>query len=191
MIYLRLFLSFLKIGAVAFGGGYGMISLIRDDCLAQGWLTEDQLLDYIAVAESTPGPIAVNMATFVGSAQAGIGGAILATLGVVLPAFLIILLIVLILGRVLQLAGVKATFASIRPAIVGMLLATACIMFVSIIFGIKTIHSTFSFDWKSLIIFAMVAAIYYGIAAWRKKTFPPILLVIIAGLLGWILFDVL
>ena len=67
MIYLKLFLTFLKIGLVSFGGGYGMISMIRDDCLANGWLTEDELLNFIAVAESTPGPIAVNMATFVGS----------------------------------------------------------------------------------------------------------------------------
>ena len=64
MIFLKLFLTFLKIGAVSFGGGYGMISLIRDDCLANGWLTEAELLNFIAVAESTPGPIAVNMATF-------------------------------------------------------------------------------------------------------------------------------
>ena len=67
MIYLNLFFAFLKIGAVSFGGGYGMISLIKDDCLANGWLTESELLNFIAVAESTPGPIAVNMATFVGS----------------------------------------------------------------------------------------------------------------------------
>ena len=93
MIYLQLFLTFLKIGAVSFGGGYGMISLIREDCLANAWLNEEELLNFIAVAESTPGPIAVNMATFIGSSQAGFGGALLATLGVVLPSFFIILLI--------------------------------------------------------------------------------------------------
>ena len=97
MIYLKLFLIFLKIGFVSFGGGYGMISLIREDCLNYGWLTEDELLNFIAVAESTPGPIAVNMATFVGSSQGGILGAFLATLGVVLPSFIIILMIVMFL----------------------------------------------------------------------------------------------
>ena len=71
MIYLKLFLTFLKIGAVSFGGGYAMISLIREDCLSNSWLTEEELLNFIAVAESTPGPIAVNMATFVGSSQGG------------------------------------------------------------------------------------------------------------------------
>ena len=188
MIYLRLFLTFLKIGAVAFGGGYGIIAFIRDECLRQGWLNENQLLDYIAVSESTPGPIAVNMATFVGSSQAGIGGAILATLGVVLPAFLIMLLIILIFGKVLQLAGVKAALAAVRPAVVGMLLATAYLMFISIIFGFKNTGSTFSFDWKSLVIFGVVATISLTWSIGRKKTFPPIVLVIIAGLLGLLLF---
>ena len=75
MIYLELFLTFLRIGAFSFGGGYGMISLIREEALAHGWLTEDTLLNMIAVAESTPGPIAVNMATFVGSSQGGALGA--------------------------------------------------------------------------------------------------------------------
>ena len=67
MIYLKLFLEFLKIGAFSFGGGYGMISLIRDTVISNGWLTENQLMNFIAVSESTPGPLAVNMATFVGS----------------------------------------------------------------------------------------------------------------------------
>ena len=93
MIYLELFLTFLQIGAFSFGGGYGMISLIREKVLMYGWLTEEEMLNMIAVAESTPGPIAVNMATFVGSSQGGFLGAILATLGVVLPSFIIILII--------------------------------------------------------------------------------------------------
>ena len=85
MIYLELFLTFLQVGAFSLGGGYGMISLIREKVLMYGWLTEEEMLNMIAVAESTPGPIAVNMATFVGSSQGGFLGAILATLGVVLP----------------------------------------------------------------------------------------------------------
>ena len=92
MNYLELFLTFLRIGAFSFGGGYGMISLIREETLSHGWLTEDALLNMIAVAESTPGPIAVNMATFVGSSQGGVLGAAVVTLGVVLPSFIIILI---------------------------------------------------------------------------------------------------
>ena len=106
MIYWKLFLTFLKIGAVSFGGGYGMISLIREDCLANAWLTEEEILNFIAVAESTPGPIAVNMATFVGSSQAGVGGALLATLGVVLPSFVLILIIAALLSKLMKLATV-------------------------------------------------------------------------------------
>lgn len=89
MIYWKLFFTFFKIGALSFGGGYGMISLIREEALSNGWLTEEEILNLIAVSESTPGPIAVNIATFVGSTQAGIAGSLLATLGVILPSFLI------------------------------------------------------------------------------------------------------
>ena len=93
MIYINLFLSFFEVGAVSFGGGYAMISLIRDICLSNDWLTESELMNMIAVSESTPGPIAVNMATFVGSKLGGALGSLVATLGVVLPSFIIILII--------------------------------------------------------------------------------------------------
>ncbi len=92
MIYRSRFLGFLEIGAVSFGGGYSMIPLIRELTISQGWLTEEELLNFIAVSESTPGPIAINMATFVGSSQGGIFGSFCATLGVVLPSFIIILI---------------------------------------------------------------------------------------------------
>ena len=98
MIYLKLFLNFLMIGALSFGGGYGMVSLVRETVISNGWLTESEFLNFIAVSESTPGPLAVNMATFIGSAQGGILGSFLATLGVVLPSFIIILLIAALLG---------------------------------------------------------------------------------------------
>ena len=134
MILLKLFLTFLKIGAVSFGGGYGMISLIRDDCLSNGWLTEEEFLNFIAVAESTPGPIAVNMASFVGSSQGGLLGAFLATLGVVLPSFLIILLIASVFTRLLKYRGVKAVIGGIKPTIVALILGTATTMLLSLIF---------------------------------------------------------
>ena len=107
MIYLELFLTFLQVGAVSFGGGYAMISLIREKVLLHGWLTEGELLNMVAVSESTPGPIAVNMATFVGSAQGGIIGSLLATFGVVLPSFIIILLIAAVIRNFLKYNGVQ------------------------------------------------------------------------------------
>ena len=97
MIYLQLFIEFFLIGLFTFGGGYAMIPLVRETVLENGWLTEAQFYDFIGVCESTPGPIAVNMATFIGSDQAGVLGSICATLGVVLPSFIIILIIAIII----------------------------------------------------------------------------------------------
>lgn len=102
MIYWKLFYNFLLIGCLSFGGGYGMISLVRETVLENGWLTETEFINFIAVSESTPGPLAVNMATFIGSSQGGIPGAILATVGVVLPSFLIILLIASVLTNLMK-----------------------------------------------------------------------------------------
>ncbi len=190
MIFLKLFLTFLKIGAVSFGGGYGMISLIKDDCLASGWLTEAELLNFIAVAESTPGPIAVNMATFVGSSQGGILGAFLATLGVVLPSFVIIFLIASLLTSLMQYRGVKATLGSIRPAIVALILGTAFTMFLSLGFGIKSIRSLPTVDFRAIAVFAVVSAISFAYSKWKKESFSPILLIVISGALGVLLYGV-
>ena len=108
MICLSLFLNFFMIGALSFGGGYGMISLVREVVLGHGWLTEAEFLSFIAVSESTPGPLAVNMATFIGSSQGGFFGALCATLGVVLPSFFIILLIAAALRGLMKYAGMEA-----------------------------------------------------------------------------------
>ena len=116
MIYLLLFVEFFQIGAFTFGGGYAMISLIRERMLAHGWLTETELLNMIAVAESTPGPIAINMATFVGASQGGLFGSIVATLGVVMPSFLIILLIAAILKNLLKYDSVQAFLGANQPS---------------------------------------------------------------------------
>lgn len=190
MIFLKLFLTFLKIGAVSFGGGYGMISLIRDECLTNGWLTEEELLNLIATSESTPGPIAVNMATFVGSSEGGILGAFLATLGVVLPSFVIILLVASVFTRLLCYKGVKATLGGIRPAVISLILGTAVTMLLGTVFGIKSIRSTLSFDYKALIIFALVLAVSFGYSKWKKKAFSPIILILISGVLGILLYGV-
>ena len=190
MIYLRLFLAFLKIGAVSFGGGYGMISLIREDCLANGWLTEEELLNFIAVAESTPGPIAVNMATFIGSSQGGILGAFLATLGVVLPSFVIILLVASVLTRVLKYRGVKAVLFGIRPTIVALILGTALTMLLSIVFGIKSLGSAPSVDVKAIIVFALVTVLPFAYSKIWKKKLSPIFLILLSGALGVLIYGV-
>lgn len=188
MMLLKLFLTFLKIGVVSFGGGYGMISLIRETVLSNDWLTEEELLNFIAISESTPGPIAVNMATFVGSSQAGILGAFCATLGIVLPSFIIILLIVTILNNLMKFAGIKFVLSSIRPTIVALIFSTFIIMFLSLIFGIKTVHSSVKFDWKGLTIFCILACVILLYKKIRKKSISPILLIILSSILGLLFY---
>lgn len=188
-ILLSLFLTFLKIGVVSFGGGYGMISLIREEVLSHGWLTEDAFLNMIAISESTPGPIAVNMATFIGSSQAGLLGAIMATLGVILPAFIIILIIASIFTNLLKLAGVKAALEGIKPAVAGLITATAITMVLSVVFGFKNIGGDFKFDLNALIIFVSVATTSILYKRFKKKALSPIILIIISAILGIILYS--
>ena len=187
MIYLSLFSTFLQIGALSFGGGYGMISLIREVVISNNWLTEEQFLSFIAVAESTPGPLAVNMATFIGSSQAGFLGALVATLGVVLPSFVIILIIAALINNLLKYAGVKSVLNGIQPTIIGLIIATAITMFITQIFGFTSVGDSFAFDWGSLVIFVIIAAIAIVWRLWKKKSFSPILLIIISGVLGIII----
>ena len=102
MIYLQLFYEFFKIGLFTFGGGYAMIPLVKDTVITNSWLLENEFYDLLGICESTPGPIAINMATFVGSYQGGILGSAVATLGVVLPSFIIILLVAAILKNFIE-----------------------------------------------------------------------------------------
>ena len=123
MIYWSLFLGFLQIGCFSFGGAYGAIPLIRDLVLSRGWLEEDALAYMIAVSESTPGPIMVNLATYIGSSQAGFPGAVIATLAVVLPSFLIILLITAVLKTALKNKYLQAVLQGLKPCVIGIVLA--------------------------------------------------------------------
>jgi chromate transporter len=191
MIYLELFLQFLKIGAVSFGGGYGMISIIHETVVDMGWLTSEQFLNFVAVSESTPGPIAVNMATFVGSSQGGILGAFVATLGVILPAYIIMLLIATVIKNLLNYAGVKATLGGIRPAVVGLIIATALTMMITAIFGISVVGDAFAFDWKAVVILGVLLAINLPVFIKKKKILSPIFVILISATLGLILYGLI
>lgn len=192
MIYLQLFLTFLEIGAVAYGGGYAMISFIRDKVLANGWLTEGELLNIIAVAESTPGPIAVNMATFVGATQGGPLGSALATLGVVLPSFLIMLLIAAVLKNFLEYQGVKAVMRCVRPCAIALILGTSLTLFMSNLLGItKGIAGGISPDVKGLILLAIIFLISFIIKKIRGKKPSPVLMIGISALLGIIFYELI
>lgn len=124
MILLELFCGFLKVGCFAFGGAYGAIPLIRDVVLSYGWLSDEALTRMIAVSESTPGPIMVNLATYVGSSQAGLAGSLLATLAVVLPSFLIILLVTGAMQKALKNRWVQWALRGMKPCVIGIVLAT-------------------------------------------------------------------
>ena len=184
VIYLKLFLSFLMIGAVSFGGGYGMVSLVRETVLSNGWLTENEFLNFIAVSESTPGPLAVNMATFVGSSQGGVLGALLATLGVVLPSFIIILVIASVLKNLLKYAGVNAFLSGVRPCVVALILATAISMGLSTFLGLAAAGDRVRVDGKSLLVFVILWVLHATFHKWRGKAPSPILMIVFSAALG-------
>ena len=191
MIYLQLFLTFLKVGTFAFGGGYAMLSLIGDSVLRYGWMTEKELLNFVGVETVIPGPIAVNMATYIGYEQGGFLGALLSTIGVVLPSFIIILLIASIIKNLLKYAPVKTFIASMRPALGGLILSVTVTMALTVFFGINSIKNiNFTFDWRSLVVMAVIILIPIIWKRTKKKEFSSILLVIISGVMGMLLFGV-
>ena len=174
MIYLDLFLGFLKVGCFTFGGGYGAVPLIRDVVLGNGWLSDEMLTYMIAVSESTPGPIMVNMATYVGSSQGGILGAAVATAAVVLPSFCIILLIATLLGAILKNKYAQAVLRGLKPCVVGIVLAT----------GIRMTLDGASVDLRALALTAVLAGIMVFFKLVLKKKLSPIQLIVISALGG-------
>jgi len=178
MIYLELFLGFLYVGCFAFGGAYGAIPLIRDVVLNYGWLAEEELTYMIAVSESTPGPIMVNLATYVGSTQAGILGSLMATTAVVIPSFVIMLLITAVLKHAIKHPAVQAVLQGMKPCIIGIILATGLYMMVSHCFAGNGV------DIRALLITAVLAIILYILPKVKIKKPSPILLIILSACLG-------
>ena len=178
MIWLQLFLGFLEVGCFSFGGAYAAIPLIQDVVLRYGWLDEETLLYFIGVCESTPGPIMINLATYVGSSQAGILGSLLATVAVVLPAFFIILIVVAIMDKFLKNPWVKAVMRGLTPGVIGVILATGLFMIYS------NAMPANQPDWKALIITGILAVLTFGSRLIRKKKISPIPLIGISAALG-------
>lgn len=126
-VLLELFLTFFKIGLFTFGGGYAMISIIENTCVAnKKWITDEEMLNMTVIAESTPGPIAINCSTYVGFKRKGFIGAVAATLGVILPSFCIIFLISLFLDNFLEITFIASAFKGIKAA-VGILIVDAAV----------------------------------------------------------------
>ena len=182
-IYLQLFYEFFKIGLFTFGGGYAMIPLVRDTAVNNGWLLADEFSSLIAVCESTPGPVAINMATYIGSSQGGILGSACATLGVVLPSFLIILLIASLLNKFTENKHFKNFIRGVKPVVTALILSTGLLLFVECI-GVNV--STFEINLKivSLIVFILIALSYIIVLKVFKKKISSIQLILIAAVLG-------
>ena len=185
MIYLDLFLGFLKVGCFAFGGAYGAIPLIRDVVMSYGWLSDEMLTYMIAVSESTPGPIMVNLATYIGSSQAGFLGAVIATLAVVLPSFLIILLVTALLKTALKNKYVQAILRGLKPCVIGIVLATGIYMMMGNCFG--TLFAI-KVNVRSLIITVLLFASMFGYKYFAKKKLSPIFLIVISAIAGIIVY---
>jgi len=183
MIYWELFIGFLRVGCFAFGGAYGAIPLIRDVVLSYGWLSDETITYMIAVSESTPGPIMVNMATYVGSSQAGLFGAAIATLAVVLPAFVIILLVVSLLNNVLKNQYVQAVLRGLKPCVIGIILATGLYMVMQ-----NCVSAGFQFS--SIFITLVLAFIMFGSKPILKKKISPITLILISAVLGIVVYGI-
>ena len=187
MIYLDLFLGFLKVGCFEFGGAYGAIPLIRDVVMSFGWLNDEMLTYMIAVSESTPGPIMVNLATYIGSSQAGFLGAAVATFAVVLPSFLMILLVTALLKTALKNKYVQAVLRGLKPCVIGIVLATGVYMVLGNCFG--TI-SAIQANLQAIIMTVLLLASMFGYRHFAKKKLSPILLIVISAAAGILVYGI-
>lgn len=189
-IFLELFLTFLSIGAFTFGGGYAMLPLIQNAVLEKGWLTEEAIVNFIAVSESTPGPFAINIATYVGMETGraagdmglfgGILGAACATLGVVVPSFVVILIVARIYKQFQESKIVKGCMNGLRPTVIG-LIADAVLTIGQTVF-FPDGFAFASLDFYNMAISLVICLI--GIFLIFKKKVHPIILVLVSAALG-------
>ena len=195
MIYIELFLGFLKVGLFSFGGAYSAIPLIREVVFQYGWLDDEMLTYMIAVSESTPGSLMVNLATYVGSERAGILGAAAATLAVVLPAFAVILFFSAVIksaqeskkNNLYTKCGkyAKVVLSGLMPCIIGIILATGIHMVVQ---NCVKAGAASGLDTTSLLLTVMIAAVYFGAGKVLKRRISPITLIGISAVLGVVVY---
>lgn len=179
MIYLELLWTFFKIGAFTFGGGYVMIPLIQAEAAAHGWMDAASLVNFIAVSESTPGPLAVNVATYIGAEIGGIFGAVCATFGVIVPAFATILIVAKSYEKFKASKLVKGCMSGLKPAVVG-LIGTAVISIGTTVFFPKGFYCAVF----SNVSFYVTAAIFGLSLYFALKNKSPILIICISAILG-------
>ena len=187
MIYLLLFWNFFKIGLFTFGGGYAMIPLIQETVLGMGWLDEETLLNFIGISEATPGAFAVNIATFVGYSQAGVLGSLVATLGVVMPSFVIVLLIMIFFIKKSKNPTVESAFRGVLPVVCALICATGVVLLLKV-----TVLTSggFVFDYKAIIVAAVVTGMILGYKKIFNKKMSAYLVMIVSAALGMIVFSI-
>ena len=185
MIYPNLLLGFLRVGCFSFGGAYGAIPLIRDIVLSYGWLSDEELTYMIAVSESTPGPIMVNLATYIGSSQAGLSGAVLATLAVVLPSFLVILLITAVLKTLLKNRYLQAALGAVKPCMAGIILATGLYMTLG---NCCSLSGAAAVHWRDVLITVLLAAVLIMGKSLLPRPVSPVKLILAAAFLGMAIY---
>lgn len=188
MIYLELFLAFLEVGCFSFGGAYGAIPLIRDAVLSRGWLGEEALSNMIAISESTPGSIMINMATYVGSAQAGFTGALIATTAVILPSFFIILLVTALLKTALKNKYIQAILRGLTPCVIGIVLATGICMILQTCLGAG---APFGANYPAIAIALLLVLAKICCQRFLKKSLSPILLIVLSAAAGIVVYGIL
>ena len=188
MLELKLFWTFFKIGLFTIGGGHAMIPLIMEELVAEGWLEQEVLLDFIAISESTPGPFAVNIATYAGQEVAGIGGAIMCTLGVVLPSLIIIILIAKFFSRYMNRPVVQEVFDHVSGSVTGLLFSVVLTVGILVLFGMNDIYDVGSFkpDWIAIGLFLGLLALSF--VKIKKKKLPPIAIILLSALGGVLLY---
>jgi chromate transporter len=179
MIYLQLFLSYLKIGFFGFGGGYAMLSLIQNEIVEQrGWLTMSQFTDIVAVSQITPGPIAINSATYIGYTIAGFGGSVVATFAVCLPSLTLMLLLTRFFLRHRENRYIQTVVKAVTPIVVGMIASAALLM----MFPLSGRNENFVDVWSWL----LFGAVLYG--SYRKIN--PILMIVLSAFVGVVIYAI-
>ncbi len=188
MLELQLFWTFFKIGLFTIGGGHAMIPLIMEELVAESWLEQEVLLDFIAISESTPGPFAVNIATYAGQEVAGVGGAIMCTLGVVLPSLIIIILIAKFFSRYMNRPVVQEVFDHVSGSVTGLLFSVVLTVGILVLFGMNDIYDVGSFkpDWIAIGLFLGLLALSF--VKIKKKKLPPIAIILLSALGGVLLY---
>lgn len=178
MIYFQLFLSFLQIGALSFGGGYASMPLIEAQIVtSHGWLTMTEFSDLVTIAEMTPGPIAVNAATFVGTKVAGVLGALVATAGCILPACVLVMLIARLYLKYRNLTVLQSVLGSLRPAVVAMIASAGLTILMNAFWGGRTVVLANTN-------YVMVAIFVLSFVLLRKTKLSPIAVMVLAGVLN-------